>query len=85
MLTVVDDDNDAPPCLHRSYTHVYAADTAGCCTACSAQPACRYAVFQALNPTTTHRCWMMNATTLTPRPQQDSQLLVVSGAWSCSP
>ena len=40
---------------------------------------CRFAIHQATNPAPTHRCWLINATTLTKRTQKDTQLVTVTG------
>ena len=40
---------------------------------------CRFAIHQATNPVPTHRCWLINATTLTKRTQTDSQLVIITG------
>jgi hypothetical protein len=57
-----------------SYIHVAAATIDDCCSACSAAAQCKFALYQQHNPLPTHHCWMMNATTLTPRPQRDTQV-----------
>ncbi len=60
-----------------SFGHVAAASIEDCCSACSATAQCKFALYQAHNPLPTHHCWLCNATTLTPRPQRDTQLVTV--------
>ena len=62
-----------------SYTHVAAATIDDCCNSCSVDAKCKFALYQRLNPTPTHHCWMMNATSLTPRPEKGTQLITVTG------
>ena len=47
--------------------------------ACAADTKCSFALHQPLNPTKTHRCWLISAKTMTPRPEKNTQLVTVAG------
>jgi hypothetical protein len=58
--------------------HVAAATIDDCCRACATNPRCTFALYQHLNPLPSHHCWIMNASTMTPRAQRDTQLITVA-------
>ena len=65
--------------FEHSYSHVVAASAEACCAACAADAKCSFALHQPTNPLPSHRCWLISAKTLTPRPETGTQLLTVAG------